>query len=415
VRKRLLILGGNRYNTPAIRAARQAGFVTLVADRNPDAPGLAAADVGLPVDIVDVDALVEALRHCGSVDGVVSMAEAGVRPAADVSRRLDLPSITPQAAAAATSKAAMRQAWRALGRWSLDFEVVRSEAEACAAIERLGGLPMIFKPDRSFGGSRGVRRVESPDEIAGAMAFARAGGLPDTVVLIEPLLIGTEYSTEVLIWQGRTSLLCIGQKVKSPPPYRVDLSVQYPAAFPTGQREEIASMCHDAVRTLGLEQGGAHIEFAMVDGGPVLLELGARCGGGHTPQIAHHVSGVDEFVETCRMACGLAPSRLEPIHERGADYRFVIFPPGALADVDIPAHVQSHPQILDVGVTVQPGEAIRPLRTTADRAGFVVTCTQDKSSAVALADWACGQIRATYEDGATSFARSLAEMETRDA
>jgi biotin carboxylase len=397
--KRVLILGGNRYNVSGIRAAREAGFFTLVADRNPQAPGLDAADVGLAIDLFDYESLIQAIEHHGGVDGIISMAEVGVRPAAYLSYRLDLPSITREAAENATSKAAMRRLWAKVGEYSIDFYVVSSEDEAFHAVDKLGTFPVIFKPDRSIGGSRGVSRVENRDEVREAFLFAKSGALPDSDIIIEPFISGSEHSAEVLIWARQTSVLCIGQKVKSRYPYRVDISVQYPARLTSSQEAVVADMCHKSITALGITQGVAHVEFVFTQNGPVQLELGARCGGGHTPQIAHHVSGVDEFIESIRMACGMAPSQFRPTARRGADYRFLIFPPGKLAGVTIPDSVKSHKNILDVAVTLQPGEEIRPLRTTSERAGFVVSVADDYGAAVDLADWACLQSTVTYDDG----------------
>src|ERR1043166_5428699 len=133
--KRILLLGGNRYNVALIRAARNAGFFTMVADRNPQAPGLAAADVGLPIDLLDYESLLKAVAEHGGIDGIVSMAEVGVRPAAYLSRRLHLPGITEEAAANATSKAAMRRKWSGIDRWSTDFCVVKTTEEALNAVD----------------------------------------------------------------------------------------------------------------------------------------------------------------------------------------------------------------------------------------------------------------------------------------
>jgi biotin carboxylase len=217
--KRLLILGGNRYNVPSIRAARAAGFHAIVADRNPNAAGFAVADQSWAIDLVDVAGLQRAIAEAGGIDGVVSMAEVGVRPAAELSSRLGLASIAREAAANATSKAAMRRCWVELGRFSTEFRVVSTEAEAHAAADELG-FPLVFKPDQSFGGSRGVRIVEGAEEVPDAFAFAAAGGLKGSAVVIERRLRGSEHSSEVLIWEGRTSVLCTSRKVKSPEPYR---------------------------------------------------------------------------------------------------------------------------------------------------------------------------------------------------
>jgi len=407
--KRLLILGGNRYNVPSIRAARAAGFYAIVADRNPNAAGFAVADQSWAIDLVDVDGLQRAIAEAGGIDGVVSMAEVGVRPAAELSSRLGLASIAREAAANATSKAAMRRCWVELGRFSTEFQVVNTEAEAHAAADELG-FPLVFKPDQSFGGSRGVRIVEGAEEVPDAFAFAAAGGLKGSAVVIERRLRGSEHSSEVLIWEGRTSVLCTSRKVKSPEPYRVDLSVQYPAPLTADQEALTAEMCARAAEALGLTQGVAHVEFCLTPAGPVLMELGARCGGGHTPEIARHVSGVDEFVEYCRMACGLPPNGFGPTVRRGADYRFVILPPGEIEAVEIPAELRAAPALLDVGVTVGPADRVQPLRTTADRAGFIVALGADLPEAAHIADEAARRIRVRYVDGRIAQPYTLAEL-----
>jgi biotin carboxylase len=407
--RRILILGGGRYNVPSIRAAREAGFETLVADRNPEAPGLKAADHALAIDLSDCESLAQAVTERGGVDGVVSMAEVGVRAAANISARLGLPSISEEAAANATSKAAMRRLWQRMGKYSADFEEVDTLDAAGLAASRLA-FPLILKPDRSFGGSRGVTRVERADDVADAFRAAQAGGLANSAVVIERCVEGSEHSAEVLISNGKTSLLCIGQKIKSLLPYRVDVSVQYPAQLTAAQESTVADMCHRAVSALGITQGVAHIEFCYTDQGPVLFELGARCGGGHTPQIAHHVSGVNEFVEACRMACGTLPSQFEPTHRRGADYRFLVFPPGIVERVEIPETLTTKKGLLDVGVTVRSGDEIRALRSTSERAGFLVAVGETLPEAVERADCGCREISIHYADGSMHHAAELVEF-----
>lgn len=408
--KRILILGGGRYNVPSIHAAREAGFTTIVADKNPAAPGLKAADHALPIDLADCDSLIQAVTKLGGVDGVVSMAEIGVRPAANISARLGLPSISEDAAANATSKAAMRRRWQSLGRYSTGFEVVSTVDQALAAVEHLAQFPLILKPDRSFGGSRGVTRVERAEDVVSAFHAAQAGGLANSHIVVEHCVEGSEHSAEVLIWNGKTSVLCIGQKIKSLLPYRVDVSVQYPVQLTAQQEAAVADMCDRAVHAVGLTQGTAHVEFGYTAQGPVLFEVGARCGGGHTPQIAHHVSGVNEFIEACRMACGIPPSQFAPTSRWGADYRFLVFPPGVVEAIDMPDTLNQDGTVLDVGVTIQPGDEIRPLRSTSERAGFLVAVGETLQQAVARADRGCREILIHYADGSARHAAELLEF-----
>jgi biotin carboxylase len=408
-KKKILLLGGNRSNVPAIRSARRAGFFTFVADPHPGAAGLAEADVPLLVDVRDCKSILEALRETGGVDGIVSISEVGICPAAYLSAQLGLASISEEAAANARSKAAMRRLWASTG-FSTEFAEVETPEEALRAANSLG-FPLVFKPDRSFGGSRGVSLVEQGGQIEKAFSFAIQSGLPGTSVVIERRIEGTEHSCEVLIYKGEISLLCVGQKVKSSPPYRVDVSVQYPAQLSRQQEEEVSQMCRHAIQMLGVAQGAVHIEFAYTADGPVLFELGARCGGGHTPAIAHMASGVNEFIEVCRMACGEAPIQFQPVRRWGADYRFLIFPPGRVRTFEVAEQVRQHADVIDVDVTLKDGDDILPLHTTSNRAGFVVTVGRDLRTAVDLADWARGQVTVSYEDGSISCALPLSAFE----
>jgi len=206
----------------------------------------------------------------------------------------------------------------------------------------------------------------------------------------------------VLIYEGRTSVLCVGQKVKTRPPYRVDISVYYPAQLTPQQEESVFRMCTTAVQAIGLTRGAAHVEFAFTEDGPLLFELGARCGGGHTPVIAHAASGVEEFVEVCRMACGDAPVQFQPFQQLGVDYRFLMFPSGRVHSVNIPDKVRTHPEIIDVEITLKSGDDILPIHNTSHRSGFVVSRGRDRREAIELANWASEQLSVSYSDGSTS-------------
>jgi biotin carboxylase len=232
------------------------------------------------------------------------------------------------------------------------------------------------------------------------MAFARSGGLTDSGIVIEEFIPAlSEHSAEVLIWNGDISVLCIGQKTKTPFPYRVDWSVAYPASLTTEEATAVAEMCRVAVSSLDLTMGVAHIEFAITAQGPLLIEVGARCGGGHTPQIAHHVSGVNEFLEACRMACGEAPALFVPTHELGADYRFLLFAEGTIAQVNIPTHIEAHPQVFDVAVTLQAGHEIKTATSGGLRVGYAVIFADTREEALSLGNEVCRQVTISYVDG----------------
>lgn len=401
---RVAVLGASRYNVPVLAAIREAGFSVLAIDGNPAAPGLAVADASAVADIRDAAALRTAIESAGSVDGIVTLGEAAVRSTAQVCRELGLPSISEEAAFRATSKAAMRRAWDAIPRYNVPWRAVQTEEDAIAAA---GRFPVIVKPDRTHGGSRGVTRADDRAQLAAAFAYAQSSGMSGDVIVEQFIESVSEHSAEVLIHEGETSVLCSGTKIKTRAPYRVDLSVRYPSEI---DDRVVNDMCARAIDAIGLTTGVAHIEFAWTPDGPRLLELGARCGGGHTPLLARHVSGVDEIVEACRLACGEPPRQLRPTYRRGGEYRFLAFSPGVIDEAIVPDDVREHPLVCDAEILGAKGAALRDVQTGADRAGFVVTFGETRDEAVEVADWAMGRMAVRYEDGEVRPPRPLAEI-----
>jgi len=397
----LLVLGGNRLNIPAIREAKNNGFFTYVADKNPHAAGFEVADVVVKADIANAVELYQAISGF-PIQGIVTMAEAGVMTAATISEKLGLNGIGMHEAARATSKAAMREAWKD-SEYSVGFFVVSNEAEMTKAVHTLGRFPLIMKPDKTFGGSRGVSRVGNMQEAEAAYRFARDSGM-NGLVVVEHCAEGNEFSCEVIIDKGATVLLCIGEKVKSPFPYRVDCSVQYPARLSAAEEIKVQRMCGFAVEKLGIKTGVAHIEFAYTTDGPRLFELGVRCGGGHTPVIAKHVSGINEFVAYASIACGLEPVLNMHPFKKGADYRFLVFPPGKVEHIRYSEELIRQKGVLDFVLDIADGSEIKPLQTTANRSGCVVTTGEARDEAVALADQICSGISVEYADQTTSTA-----------
>ncbi|MBK7139349.1 MAG: ATP-grasp domain-containing protein [Bacteroidetes bacterium] len=72
-------------------------------------------------------------------------------------------------------------------------------------------FPIIIKPDKSFGGSRGVSKINFIEQAQQAFDFASQASFNRKVV-IENCAEGIEYSCEVLVFNKQTSVLAIGQK-----------------------------------------------------------------------------------------------------------------------------------------------------------------------------------------------------------
>lgn len=384
-RKTVLVLGASRYYARSISAARRAGYRVVAVDRDASAAGFAAADVGAVADIVDV-AAVRVVAERERADAVVPVNDYGVPTAAAVAAALGLPGISPEAAHLATDKAAMRERWAAAGVPGPRVAVARTREEFAAAVDAIG-LPVILKPAHGIGGaSRGVVVVRSPDELDAAITFAQSFYTDPTTLVERFIEAEVEHSVEVLVHDGVPHVLAIADKVKSPLPWRVDRTVLYPTALDDARRARVATTACRAVEALGLTVGAAHVELATTRDGCELFELGARCGGGGTPEpIMPWVTGVEAFVEQVRLLAGDAPSALAPRVSRGAAYHFLMPAPGLVASVQGLAEVQAMPGILDAEVFVGAGQRIEEASVGTRRAGFVIASADTREAAHALA------------------------------
>lgn len=393
VRKRVLILGASRYYARSIRRARAIGYHVIAVDRSPEAEGFRDADEHAVVDITDADGVLRVARD-HRIDGIVALNDFGVLAAAHVTAALNLIGISRDAAARATRKTTMRAAWDAAGLPAVRWRAATSLSEAEAAADALASWPIVVKPADSRGGaSRGVSIVSSKAELPAAVSFAQSC-YSDPEVIVEECLTGIEHSVETVTWKGTTYVLAVADKVKTPLPYRVDKSVDYPTRLTGASLTAVHDAARAAVRGLGIEAGAAHVELCSTADGPRLFELGARCGGGGTPDpIVPFLTGIDMLGEVVRLHAGDDPIALTPRHERGVSYRFLTPAPGRLRRVSGLDDVARWPGILDCAVTIAPGAEIRPVRVGADRAGFVIAGGADREQATRLADAAEQHVR----------------------
>jgi len=384
--RRILILGAGRYYLRSIETAKLLGHTVVAVDRNPAAPGLLAADIGEAVDIVDIPGVRDvARRH--KVDAILPVNDYGVRTAAIVAESLGLPGIGTETAKRFTDKELMRQTWEHAGIGQPRFRMIRNIYEARAAVAELGTWPLLVKPaDSRGGGSRGVRLVQGPEELQEALTFTQSF-YTDERILLEQAVSGLEHSVETFTSCGRTHVLAISDKVKSPPPWRVDKSVVYPSLIDGSRLETVCEAATRAVHALGLPFGPAHVELCSTDQGEAFLfEAGARCGGGGTPDpIVPWVTGIDLLSEVVRSYLGEPNLNLEPKRTRGCVYHFLTPEPGRVASVGGLDEVLQLPGVLDAAVLIAPGDYIRPVRVGGDRSGFIITAGQTAQEALTLA------------------------------
>jgi len=389
--KTVLFVGAGRHQRRAILRAQELGLRTVAVDRNPDALGLAVADIGEVVDFRDVEGVIDSGRR-HRVDGVLTVAaDRAVPVVAAVSEALGLPGIGVDVAHAMTHKIAMRRLLADAGVPQPRFAAARDLRTARAAAETVG-FPAVLKPADS-GGQRGLFRLESLDDLEANLhvALHESGG---GEVVLERFYDGLELNGLVIARGGEAATLTLSDRLRPPGiGFGVGWIHVYPATIYGDTLAEAERVAAHATRALGLRDGIAFPQLLVTDEGVLVIEVAARIPGGQMADLARHAVGVDLVEVALRQALGEeVPDELAlPRFQQPLAIRFLTASPGPLptgrvVHIGSLARVLSAPGVVQADTYLQLGETIRPVRLDGDRRGYVIATADTNLEALERAE-----------------------------
>lgn len=268
-------------------------------------------------DLHDTTTLLDAGRTLAArhrLAGIVTWDEWNLVPTARLARALGLPANSVEVTRGCRNKATARTLFARHGVPSATSMRATSLLEAGLATMSIG-YPVVVKPAAS-GGSIGVIRVDGPEELPAAFAFATSGAVrshEDTAVLVEEYLDGPEVSVECVTYRGATTAVAVTRKSLSPPPYFEETGHTIEAGDPL--LAEVAPVAAAAVKALGITDGIQHVEMRLVDGRPRLIEVNARIGGDMIGHLVRLATGIDLPKAAADIACGTRPDTTPPRHD----------------------------------------------------------------------------------------------------
>lgn len=390
--ERLLVLGAGPAQLGLLKAARARGLFVIACDRDPAAVGFRYADRRALVSTEDAVGI-ERLARAEGVDGVIAPGiDWPVAIAARVAAHLGLPHpLDPETAAVAVSKVRQRTRFGEAGVPQPRWQLVSADGDGLEI-----GPPCIVKPpDRQ--GQRGLSLVEADDDLVPALERAadasRTGG-----VLVEELVDGPEVTVNAFSTGGVFHALTVTDRLTADPPaFGVALAHAWPSSADVPAAAEAARV---AVEALGIQTGPTYTQLRIGPGGPMVMEVAARLGGGHDAEVCDAALGIDLNSLAIQAALGEQAEIATPAPAGGACVRFLVPPEGELAAVEGLDDALAEPGIVDAGVYRQPGWSFGPLRGGADRAGFVIARGDSRDDALVRAARAGDRIRFVTADAA---------------
>jgi biotin carboxylase len=395
--KTVLVLGASVLQLPAILTAKRLGLRVVVADENPQAVGMSCGDVAEAMDIRDPEQCLKLACRERVQAVVVVCTEAPLAAMAHVNEDLNLAGLRPSQVEVATDKRLMREALERHGVPSPRSIACRSVSAAHAAADELG-FPVIVKPPASTG-SRGVCQAEGRADLEFAYRHAEKFST-DGELVVEELVDGPEVSVESLTWRGGTEVIAITDKLTSGPPFWVEVGHTQPTTHALEVQSRIAAVARQGIAALGLDWCAAHTEVKITTQGPKIIEIGGRLGGDFiATELTPRSTGVDMVEGAILIALGLEPD-IKPRHEqRASAIRYLIPRPGRMIAVSNVDGAKAILGVKQIEFAFRPGELIPAVKSSHDRAGWVIAEHETPDGAVAVCDLATQRMEILTSQG----------------
>lgn len=385
--KKIMILGASILQLPAIEEAKELGLGVIAVDMNPEAVGFSVNGVVKEViSTIDTPAILQAAKK-HQIDGIMTLAsDMPMQSVAVVSHEMGLVGISEDTAIKATNKAFMRDALKEAGVPVPFYFRIKGKDAFVEAVERVrkAGYKCIVKPaDNS--GSRGVDLLKDDTDLDAAYDYTSHYSRGGEIV-VEEFMEGPEVSVETLAVDGDVRVIQITDKLTTGAPYFVEMGHSQPSQLSEETRKIIAEVAVASNKAIGIENGPSHTEIIVTKDGPKIVELGARLGGDCiTTHLVPLSTGVNMVECSIRIALG-EKANLEPKWNKGSAIRYLKTGTGTVKEVKGVAEAEQIPGVQQVSIVHGVGEQVGEIRSSVDRAGFVIAQAEDAERAVVIAE-----------------------------
>ena len=403
--KNLLIIGAGIEACEGIKIAKSMGLGLIIADGNPDAPGLALADWQVIASTYDGQAILDQVKKLQAngvqLNGAIAMCADVPLSVATVTDTLGLPGLSVQSAFLVSDKLAMKIKLQAAGIPIPRFADVSDKSNLVELATTIG-FPIIIKPVDSRG-ARGVQLIDETGDLDTAWQLA-AKESPTSRVMIEEYLEGPQFSTETLVDRGRCHTLGFADRnyqwLTRTKPFIIENGGDAPTSVSAEIKAEVIATVEQAAAALGIQQGVVKGDMVFTAKGAKVIEIAGRLSGGFfsTTQIPLS-TGVNFIEKAIKLALGepLTDEEVNPKHQRAVAIRYLDLPQGKVKHIHGILEASNSPGIEMLKVSIESGSTIYPLANHTQRAGFAIACANNKQEAIEKAIAALSLIKVEYE------------------
>lgn len=380
------LIGAGSEALHTIKKAQELGVFVIALDGNPAAEGLAAADLGLPVDISDEQAVLDVLKREKPDFVITGPIGRYLTTAGAVNDALGLEGISRQAAVLCTDKylfhtrlsgGGLRNCRCVLipgmsaGNCEKTVDERRLQVDNLLAEASDVGYPAILKP-RYGSGSRGIFFLEGRDQLREALLWLAGLGEDASPAeedyVLEEAAPGQEFGVDGAVDREGFHLILLRRKLLTPPPARQ--AVGYLSVVPDSREnrelmERVRRYMAQTAALLGLKSCLLHADLMIEGEGIFAIEVSARPSGHYLHNVfTPMATGVDMAEAYIRSRCGL-PWSYEPLSCRHLLIRYFDLKPGKVKTVPVSGMLQLPEgiRLREWQCAIRPGDVLEPVTT----------------------------------------------------
>lgn len=393
--KKVMFIGAGRHQLRGIQKAKEMGLFVIATDGDSTAPGLGLADMSYVLDVKDIEANLDIAKK-NSIDGVLAVAsEVSLKTVGTITEKLSLPGSNLSVIDRCTDKGLMRDSFLKGGVASPKSYAVYSYEEALEKANKIQ-YPVVIKPADNAG-SRGVRMVCAEQDLKEAYLRAFENSRKGKV-LIEEFMEGVEVSVEAFMYEGRMNIIALSDKVRTPPPYLVDIAALFPIKYPNNVQEEIIEVARKAIEATGIEVGPVHMELIMTKDGPVPVEVAARGPGFKIfTDILPNITGIDLLKALIQISLGETPD-LKKTRNMSAAIKFIDTKSGILKKISGLEEAKKVKGIYELELYAKEGDKVFNLTCGSDRIGHIISITDNREKAEKAIEEATSLLKLEVKD-----------------
>lgn len=306
--KKLLILGGSRYIVPVIKTAKELGIYTITCDYLPDNIAHKYSDKYVNASVIDKDRILEISKEL-KIDGIISFAcDPGVVTAAYVAEKMNLPfQGSYESVKILQNKGLFRKFLNDNGFNCPHAKSYTNINEPFDDIEYFN-WPVIVKPCDSAG-SKGVTKVEKPEDLKGAISYALDNSLNKSFIIEDYInRKGYHSSSDIFIVDGKIKFITYCDEfndASSSNPFAPTNDV-HPSTMKLENQKQLTKELQRLMDLLKMKNGIFNVDACVGIGNiPYIMEVSPRGGGGKVAEIQHMAYGVDLIKREIQSAVGL--------------------------------------------------------------------------------------------------------------